>query len=112
LLVGVLQNLRHLPPERRQPFAEGDASLQQEGAHLVDDSGTATNQSLAHAVKSLKIKPIVGLDRHKAHVLALHRLGDSFGIEEIVFVGLHKRLITRTSLDYSLILLAKEERML
>jgi hypothetical protein len=32
----------------------GDAALQQEGADLIDDAGTLTDQALAHAVQRLR----------------------------------------------------------
>jgi hypothetical protein len=40
----------------------------------------------------LQIQLVIRLDRNKAHVLAIDCLGDSFGIDEIVLVGLHERL--------------------
>jgi hypothetical protein len=39
-------------------------------------------------VKRLQIELIVGLDRHEAHVLSLHRFGDRFSIEKVVLVRL------------------------
>ena len=43
-------------------------------------------------MQCLQIKLIVRLNGHKTHVRAVYRLGDRFGIEEIVLVGLHKWL--------------------
>jgi hypothetical protein len=43
-------------------------------------------------VHSLEIKLVVCLDRDETHVLSVDSFGDRFRIEEVVLVGLHKRL--------------------
>ena len=40
----------------------------------------------------LQVQLVIGLDRYKAHVLALDGFGDGLGVHEIVLVGLHKGL--------------------
>jgi len=71
---------------------EGDTLLEQKGAQLIDDAGTARNKPAPNAVESLKVKLIVRLDRHKAYVRSLHCFGSSLGIKIVVLVGLQKRL--------------------
>jgi hypothetical protein len=39
--------------QRTQALPHGDAPLQQERTDLIDDAGTLTDQSLAHAVQRL-----------------------------------------------------------
>jgi hypothetical protein len=43
-------------------------------------------------VQRLQVELVVGLDRNKAHVLAVHRLSDGLGIQKVVLVRLHKGL--------------------
>ena len=48
------------------------------------------HQPVAHPVQRLQVELVVGLDRHKPHVLPRHRLGDRLRIEEVVLVRLEK----------------------
>src|SRR5215831_10711517 len=73
LLIGILQDLWHLPSQAGQPFAKTYASLQQESSTLIDHAGPASYQPVAHPMQSLQIELILGLDEHETHVLALHR---------------------------------------
>jgi len=41
LLVGVLQNLRHLSAQAGRSFSKADSALQQESPNLIDDAGAA-----------------------------------------------------------------------
>jgi hypothetical protein len=41
---------------------------------------------------SLQIELVIGLDRDKAHVLALHGFGDCLCVHKVVLVGLYERL--------------------
>jgi hypothetical protein len=43
-------------------------------------------------VQCLEIKLVVCFDRNEAHVLAIDRLSNRFGIEEVVLVRLDERL--------------------
>jgi hypothetical protein len=54
--------------------------------------GATLHQSITHPVRGLHIELLLGLDRHKAHVLFAHAFGDGLGIEEVVLVGLAIRL--------------------
>jgi len=71
----------------------GNATLQQEGADLVDDAGALTDQPLPHPVQRLQVELLGGLGRDELHRRALHRLGDCLGIAEVVLlpsrVGTH-----------------------
>jgi hypothetical protein len=58
-----------------QALTHGNATLQQEGADLIDDASALTDQSLTHAVERLQIELLGGLCRHELHGRALHRLG-------------------------------------
>jgi hypothetical protein len=42
--------LRQCHAQVEPPLAYGDASLQQEGADLIDDAGALADQSFAHPV--------------------------------------------------------------
>jgi hypothetical protein len=68
----------------RRALPHRDASLQQEGADLIDDAGTLPDQSLAHAVQRLP----GGLGRDELHGRALHGFGDGFRITEVVLLSL------------------------
>jgi hypothetical protein len=59
---------------------------------LVDYGDSSRNESVAHPVYRLQIKLIVGLDRHKAHVLPLNGLCNGLGVNKVVLVRLHERL--------------------
>ena len=48
------------------------------------------HQPVAHPVHGLQVELLVGLDGNKTHVLARHRFGDRFGIEEVVLVRLEE----------------------
>jgi hypothetical protein len=67
----------------------GHATLQQEGADLIDDTRALTHQTLAHAVKRLQVELLGGLGCDELHRRTLHRLG----ITEVVLlpsrVGTH-----------------------
>ena len=67
---------------------------------------------IAHPVQRLQVELVVRLDRNEAHVLALHRLSDGLGIQEVVLVGLHKRLheLRRDQLHIMTLLLATHDR--
>jgi hypothetical protein len=54
----------------------GNATLQEEGADLVDDASALTDQPLTHTMQRLQIELIGGLRRHELHRWPLHRLGD------------------------------------
>ena len=66
--------------------------LQQEGPKLVDYGRSTGDKPVAHTMHRLEIKLGVRLDRNKPHVLPVYRLGDGFGIEEVVLVRLHEWL--------------------
>src|ERR1700747_1076827 len=73
-------------------LADGDATLQQQSANLVDHCGASHNPPLAHSVQRLQVELIVSLDRHKAHRGTGYSLGDGFGIDVVILVRLHVRL--------------------
>ena len=54
--------------------------------------GAPCDQPVTHPVQGLEVKLIIRLDRHEAHVVAIHRLRNHFCIEEVVLVRLHERL--------------------
>src|SRR5258708_36967154 len=54
------EDTRHLGPQGTQAL-HGDAPLQQERTDLIDDAGTLTDQSLAHAVQRLQVELVGGL---------------------------------------------------
>jgi len=54
--------------------------------------GAPGDQPIANSVDRLKVQLVIGLDGNEAHVLALDRLGNGLGIDEVVLVGLHEGL--------------------
>ena len=50
------------------------------------------NKPITNPGPRLEVELVVGLDRDKAHVLALDSLSNRFRIDKIVLVGLHKWL--------------------
>src|SRR5215471_9118834 len=78
---------------RAQALPNGNPTLQQEGADLIDDAGALTNQPLTHTVQSLQVELLGGLGCDELHRRALHRFGDCLGIAEVVLlpprVGAH-----------------------
>src|SRR6266704_1546333 len=70
------------------PLPHGNATLQQEGADLVDDASALAHQSLTNSMQRLQIELIGSLRRHKLHRWPLHRLGDRLRVAEIVLLSL------------------------
>src|ERR1700757_505884 len=73
-------------------FADGDVTLQQQSANLVDHCGASPNPPLAHSVQRLQVQLVIGLDRHEAHRGTSYSLGTRFAIDVVVLVRLHVRL--------------------
>jgi hypothetical protein len=71
-----------------QFLSNGRASLQQEGANLIDDASALTDQPLAHAMRRLQVKLVGGLYCHKLHGRALDSLCDRLGIAKVVLLSL------------------------
>jgi len=69
----------------------GNATLQQEGADLIDDAGALTDQTLPHAVERLQVELLGGLGRDELHRRALHRLSDRLCVAEVVLLSLRIR---------------------
>jgi len=59
---------------------------------LVDDGSAPGDQPIPNTMDRLQVQLVVGLDRDKPHVLTFDGFSDSLGINEVVLVGLHKRL--------------------
>ena len=85
-----------------------DAPLQQKTADLVHQCRTAHHPALPYPVQRLHVQLFFALDRHKTHPGPIHSLGDRFGIDVVVLVGLHIRLhVLRRHQPYIMTLLAK-----
>src|SRR4029077_21155860 len=81
------QDARQLDPQETQSLPYRNAPLQQEGADLIDDAGTLTDQALAESVQGLQVKLVRGLGRNELHGWALHRLGNRFRIAGVVLLS-------------------------
>src|ERR1700722_6927435 len=68
------------------------SELRQQPADLIALRGPRTYQSLPRSVQCQERLLLGGLDRHKPHVRATHRLTDRLRIAGIVLVRLHVRL--------------------
>jgi hypothetical protein len=55
---------------------------------LIDDAGALTDQSLAHTMQRLQVELIRRLRSYELHRWTLDRLGDRFGIAEVVLLSL------------------------
>src|SRR5260370_40220271 len=55
-------------------------------------SRTGLESTSHHGLVPVKVELVICLDRHEAHVLAIHGLSNRFSVDEIVLVRLHKRL--------------------
>ena len=82
------KNARQLSAQKPKTLTYSDATLEQEGADLIDDAGALADQSFAYSMQCLKIELVGRLCRHKLHGGALHRLGDRLSIAEIVLLPL------------------------
>ena len=82
------QDDRQLGAQEAHALADGDAALQHEGTDLIDDAGALRNEPLAHPMQRLKVELIGRLGGDELHRRALHRLGDRFGIVEVVLLPL------------------------
>src|SRR5436190_12558073 len=82
------QDARQLGPQETQSLPHRNTSLQQEGADLIDDAGTLTDQSFAHTMQRLQVELLGGLRGDELHGRALHRLGDRLRITEVVLLSL------------------------
>ena len=81
---------------RRQGVAKGvdtrgshNAIFGQEPTYCVDESRARPHEAFAHAVQGLEILLRHIFDGHKPHAGTRHRLRDSFGITQVIFVRLH-----------------------
>src|SRR4029077_9590496 len=90
--ISVLEDLGHRQLQLGRCLREGHATLQQEGSQLVDYGRSTGDKPVAYTMHRLEIKLVVRLDRNETHVLPVYRLGDGFGIEEVVLVRLHEWL--------------------
>ena len=88
----VLEDLRHRLLQLEGSLGEDHATLEQEGSQLVDYGCSTGDKPVAHTMHRLEIKLVVRLDRNETHVLPVYRLGNGFGIEEVVLVRLHEWL--------------------
>ena len=70
------------------PCRTATPPLQKEGADLIDDTGTLTDQALADAVQGLHVKLVRSLDRNELHGRTLHCLGNCLRIAEVVLLSL------------------------
>ena len=68
------------------PLPHRDPTLQEEGADLIDDTGTLADQTPSHPVQRLQVQLIGGLRGHELHRRALHRLGDRLRVAEVVLL--------------------------
>src|SRR5262249_17068745 len=82
------KNAWQLSAQEAQALTHGNATLQQEGADLIDDASALTDQLLTHPVERLQIELLGGLCRDELHGRALHRLGDRLGVAEVVLLSL------------------------
>src|SRR6201988_2326119 len=80
-----------LSTQEAWPLPYRHPTLQQEGAHLVDDAGALADQSLAHSVQGLQVELLGGLGGDELHGRALHRFGDRLGIAKVVLLSLRIR---------------------
>lgn len=90
--MSVLENIGHRGLQLRRLLRKDHAALKQKGAYLVDDCGAPRDEPVTNPMHRLEVELVIGLNRDEAHVLALDCLRDSFRIDEVVLVGLHKRL--------------------
>jgi hypothetical protein len=91
-VVCVLENVGQPRLQLGRLLREDDAALQKKRAYLVDYRSAPRDEPVTNTVHRLKVELIVSLDRDEAHVLALDGFGDGFRVDEVVLVGLHKRL--------------------
>ena len=71
-----------------------DAALQQQAADLVDNRRAPHDPAFAHPGQGLHVQLFVTLDRHEAHLRLPYRFSAIVsGVDEVVLVGLHKRLL-------------------
>src|SRR5260221_2695892 len=64
---------------------------QQQAENLIEDAGALTAQTLPHGVECLQVELLGRLWRYYLHDRALHRLGDSLGVAEVVLLSLRIR---------------------
>jgi hypothetical protein len=87
-VVCVLENICHGSLQLGRLLTKDHATLQKKRAYLVDGRSAPRDQPVTDPMHRLQIKLIVGLDRDKAHVLTVDRLGNGFGVNEVVLVRL------------------------
>ena len=88
----VLQEPRQRLLERAPAALQRQTPLEQKAADLVDQPGAHGHQSVARPMQRLYVQLRRRLDRHKAHLRSLHRLGDCLGVGQVVLVRLDERL--------------------
>src|SRR4029077_18432918 len=70
------------------PLPHRDPTLQEEGADLIDDTGTLADQTLPNPVPRLQVQLFDRLRGHELHRWALDRLGDRLRVAEVVLLPL------------------------
>src|ERR1700712_5853727 len=90
--LGVLQNVRHRSLEMGWPLCKHHPALEQKCPKLVDDRRAPADRAVTHAVDTLQVQLVIGLNRDKAHVLPFDGLSDRLCIDEVVLVRLHEWL--------------------
>ena len=88
----VLHHLGQAPAQLPQPLRHHDPILRQQAPHLVAQRRAFPHPRLAQPMQRLHILLLHRLHSHKAHVRALHRLGDRARIVVIVLVPSYVRL--------------------
>ena len=78
------QELLELPLALRRD----QASLQQNGAQLIDQSGPLTDQTVPRPMKGLHIELVLALQFDKAHRWSRRRLRDPLGVAIVVLLPL------------------------
>src|SRR5947209_2075910 len=80
------QYARQLGAQEALPLPHGNATLQQEGADLVDDAGALADEALAHSMQRLQIELFGRLGGDELHRRALNGFGDCLGVAEVVLL--------------------------
>jgi len=82
------QDIAKLSAQKTLPLTSGHAAVGQKGADLIDHAGPLTHQASTYPVHGLEIELILGLGGDKLHGRSLDRLGDDFGIAEVILLSL------------------------
>jgi hypothetical protein len=75
--------------KRLTSFGQDDAIFRQQPSHFINQRRAGSDKPFTHAMQGLNVLLMNVFNRHEAHVGTRHRLGNRFGVTQVIFVRFH-----------------------